>query len=51
MDEECILMMRDDAIHKNSKTRKSIAYPDRDVHELYPYVEEIPLENDSLKNK
>ncbi len=51
IDEECILMMRDDTIHKNSKTRKSIAYPERDIHELHPYIEEIPVETDSLKNK
>lgn len=54
---ECILSTRDkDTIldsllsKSNKKYRKSIAYPERDIHELYPYVEEILIESDSGKN-
>jgi hypothetical protein len=54
---DCILIQeRDNQIDKrskasNGKTRKSIAYPERDIHELYPYVEELPIEEDSTKHK
>lgn len=49
--EECIMLYRDSIESKVKHTKKSIAYPKLDIHEPYPYVEEILLETDSLKNK
>lgn len=50
---ECIMLqeLTDSSVTIKPKTRKSIAYPIWDVHELYPYVEEVLMKEDTSSHE
>lgn len=49
--DECIMLYRDDTESSIKDIKKITSNPYWNTHTLYPCVEKISLENDTLKNK